>query len=289
MAVVNVSQMWSRDGGSVTAMQDDNQFREYMRTTAYQVLSDDPEENLNAIENAAGVPEIGDAYPTSNIAFCVSKTTSKIGPVFWQVQVEYKGDDSFLRNRPIIKRRGIITSEPIDVDFDGRAIVNVNNEPVEGLSRDIADLQVTVTRNFASIDDEIATNYLMASNSDTWYGKAPGRVRMVDYTVDEVFRNSTSTVPDYYVVTATMMVRRPYLTTSAQAWYIRYRNEGMLEKPDTGIFAGKIVPAVAESGEYATRPILLKENGAREDNPANAHFIYAKVYDSLPYNALGLL
>lgn len=283
MSVVNVTKMWSRDGGSVTGKEDDAQYRGYTRTTAYQVLTDDPETDLNDVENAAGIPEIGDPYPGSNLVFALRKIPKKIGPVFWTVDVEYVGDNELELNRPIIKKGSVTSSEPIDVDWNGRAIVNVNGEPVEGISRDVSDTVITITRNFLEVNDDLVLSYLESTNSDTWYGYAPGRARLTSYQAEEVYR-STSTVRDYWRVTATIQCRYGYLTTPDKAWYKRVRNEGLYEK--IGSFLWR---AVDDLREPVTKPVLLKSDGTRETDPNNAHFIYHQVYGSLPYNALGLL
>jgi hypothetical protein len=41
-------------------------------------------------------------------------------------------------------------------------------------------------------------------------------------------------------------------------------------------------------GQEVTKPVLLKANGEQETDPSAAVFIYTKIYDSLPYSALGL-
>lgn len=110
---------------------------------------------------------------------------------------------------------------------------------------------------------------------------------MTSYQADQMFRNELDTT-GYWRVTATMQCRRGYGdTTPDKAWYKRYRNEGMLEKVSTRGEL-KLMPA-EEAGVPVTKPVLLKANGTRETNPDNAYFLFAQVYGSLPYNALGLL
>lgn len=284
MAVVDVTQMWSRDGGSVTGNKDDRTFRGYTRTTAYQVLVDDPDTNLNLVENADGIPEIGDLYPESDIVRAIRKNPVRRGPIFWQVDVEYEGDNSLELNRPIIKKSSVTSSEPIDVDWAGRAIVNVNFEPVEGLARDISDTVITITRNYLTINDDLVLDYLESTNSDTWYGYTAGRVRLTSYSADQVFKNENAT-DGYWRVTATLQARRGYGTTTPdKAWYKRYRNEGLYIKDGS-----RIVRAVDDNKSPVTKPVLLKSDGTRETDPDAAVFLYAQVYGQLPYNSLGLL
>lgn len=284
MAIVNVTQMWSRDGGSASANRDDLQYRTYTRTTAYQVLVDDPDTNLNLVENAAGIPAIGDLYPTSNIARVVRKNPVKVSPIFWQVDVEYEGDNSLELNRPIIKKSSVSSSEPIDRDWNGKAIVNVNNEPVEGLSRDVSDTLITITRNFLGVNDDLVLDYLESTNSDTWYGYGAGRARLINYQADQVFKNENDTT-GYWRVTASIQARRGYGdTTPDKAWYKRVRNEGLYIKDGS-----RVVRAVDDNKSPVTKPVLLKSDGTKETDPESAHFLFFQVYGEMPYNSLGLL
>jgi hypothetical protein len=296
MAVVDVTQMWSRDGASVIGKKDDLQYRAATRTTAYQTLVDDPATTLDAVEAAVPVI-IGDLYPGSSVIRAVRKVTARVSPIFYQTDVEYEGDNTLTLNRPIIRKSSVTSSEPIDRDWNGRAIVNVNNEAVEGLSRDVSDTLITITRNFLSVNDDLVLDYLEASNSDTWYGYSPGRARLINYQAEQIFKNENDTT-GYWKVTAAIQCRRGYGTTTPdKAWYRRYRNEGLYEKivvtgvneygaPTTRNF---IVRAVDNAGAPVTKPVLLKANGTRETDPDNAHFLFAQVYGSLPYNSLGLL
>lgn len=52
-------------------------------------------------------------------------------------------------------------------------------------------------------------------------------------------------------------------------------------------YKARIVRAVDTNGEPMTKPVLLKTNGFRETNPANAVWIETQKYIPLPYSALG--
>jgi hypothetical protein len=288
MAVVDVTQMWSRDGGSISTNPKDFTFLAIQRTRGFQVLTDDPDTSHIEVENAVDVRELGELYPGSTYARCVSLKPTRLGPVFWLVEASYEGDNEFELNRPIIRKASVTSSEPIDRDWNGRAIVNVNDEAVEGLSRDVSDTVITVTRNFESVNDDLVLDYLEATNSDTWYGYTVGRARLTSYQAEQMFRNERD-VTGYWKVTATIQCRRGYGdTTPDKAWHKRYRNEGLYEKV-TIAGSDYILRAVDDAGAPVTKPVLLKEDGTRETDPDNAHFLFAQVYGSLPYNALGLL
>jgi hypothetical protein len=86
-------------------------------------------------------------------------------------------------------------------------------------------------------------------------------------------------------VTARIQFREPHAnTTAAQAWYKRWRHEGLLVKKD-----GAKGRALDDFKQEITKPVLLKLNGEEETNPDNAVFIHTQVYGSLPYAALGLV
>lgn len=368
MGIVDVTQMWSRDGGTKATDEKDFTFRAHQRTRGFQVLTDDPETSQIDVENAAGLPILGELYPGSTYVRCTNVKVTRLGPIFWLAEATYEGDNEFELNRPIIKKGNKTTSEPLDRDWFGAPIVNVQGEPVEGLSRDVSDTVITVTRNFEEINDDLVLDYLEATNSDVWYGYAPGRVRMTAYTAEQMFRNERD-VDGYWRVTATMECRRGYGDTPpAAAWFKRWRNEGLYERvgpivtiaaPDqtggtqatavatvinkkiatisvtnqgsgytsaptitistsghpgvTGAGAtatavvnnGRVrsinvgsqgddynfglVRAVDDNNVAMTKPVLLKYDGTREYDANNAVFLFAQVYGSLPYNALGLL
>lgn len=53
-------------------------------------------------------------------------------------------------------------------------------------------------------------------------------------------------------------------------------------------YTSKIVRAVDGHKEPTVKPVLLKSDGTRETNPANAVWLLVPVYSPLPYQALGL-
>jgi hypothetical protein len=97
----------------------------------------------------------------------------------------------------------------------------------------------------------------------------------------------------YWEITAQIQFRYPYRTTPDKAWYARVRHEGFYEKINVGTKKA-IVRAVDGNKEPMTRKVLLDNNGYRLQPPAegeqqNAVWLEFKLYDSLPFNALGLL
>jgi hypothetical protein len=161
----------------------------------------------------------------------------------------------------------------------------VNGEPVEGLSLDVADQVVTIKRQFVSINTASIAMYRRATNSDTYLGWPPGTARLIGYSATNNF--FVSGPQEQWSVTARIQFRQPYFnTTYAQAWYKRWRHEGLWVKAGT---PPVIQRARDQQGQESPKPVLLKEDGTQETNPDNAIFFHTKVFDSLPYSGLGLL
>jgi hypothetical protein len=280
MAVVDVTKMWSRDASTASSPKADPLDYEVSIGEGYQILTDDPDTTLLEIYNAGGLPEMGDQHPDID-AWVVNRKPTRVSPIFWMVEIEYRGEFFDLGGAEI-EWGDVSTTEPIDQDWNGRAIVNVNNEYVDGLTMDIADQTCTISRKFFFINTAAISAYRHSVNSDTFLDWPPGTARLVGYSAKNKYKQGA--LRDLWQVTARFQFRYPYNTTAAQAWYKRYRNEGLKERKD-----GRLQRATDELMQEVTKPILLKANGEREEDPEAAVWLYAKVYGDLPYNNLGLL
>jgi hypothetical protein len=161
--------------------------------------------------------------------------------------------------------------------------MTVNLEPVDGLSMDVADQVVVITRKFLSINTAGIAAYRRATNSDTFLGWPPGTARLIGFSAKNRFVYNG--LQEEWNVTARIQFREPFAnTTNAQAWYKRWRHEGLY------ISSGGIVRRATDAqGQEMTKPVLLKVDGTQETNPDNAYFFHTQVYGSLPYSALGLI
>lgn len=287
MTVQAAVRMWSRHDASITA----DGGRKYKATIkeAYQVVCD-ATDTLRDVSNGTGFPKLNDLYPGSVQIRVTSVSPRQVSPIFWIVEITYEGNfgpqgitESPLNEPPIIKWGKIESDEPIDEDRDGKPIVTVNNEPIEGVTKKISDLTVQIQRNFAAINLPATYKYLNSVNSDNFLGFSPGVVRLTEFGAGEVFAES---IGGYWQVNAGFQVRWPYRTTAQKAWYARVRHEGFLEKNTEG----KIVPAMDDDNlQQVTKPVLLKLDGTRERNRDNAVWLEFPLYDPLPYSLLGLL
>jgi len=281
MTVQNVTKMWSKTGGSLSSAKLSSIDQVWAVTEGYQVLCESDDE-IDAIADATGIPLIGSQHPTNINAYVASVDPQRISPIFWMVTVAYKGvptDDATVK----VKWTDTSTTEPIDRDIDGRAICTANLEPVDGLSMDVADQVCLITRKFITIDTAGLAIYRRATNSDTFLGWPPGTARFVGWDADNAFVYGGA--QELWTVTARIQFREPYAnTTAAQAWYKRWRHEGLYVK-----VAGVIRRATDALGQEVTKPVLLKADGTQETDPDMALFNHTQVYRSLPYSGLGLI
>jgi hypothetical protein len=284
MSIVNVTKMWSKNGGVISSEQANPFDRQFSFTEGYQVLVDaDHDPHYVATQGVAfGLPDIGYQHSSNVNAFVKRVNPQPLGPRFWLVEVGYEGIEN---NDAIVdvEWTDVTTSEPVDRDWNGRAIVTANGEQVEGLSMDVSDQVVVIRRKFLSINPAGIRAYRRATNNDTFLGWPPGTARLVGFAAKNQFKYGAP--QELWDVTARIQFREPYAnTTAAQAWNKRWRHEGLLVNK-----GGIIQRATDELQQEKTTPVLLQANGEEETNPDNALYIHTQVYGSLPYSALGLV
>ena len=296
MAAISVTQMWSKEGGSGESEKYDSFATRFSHTEGYQVeaeIGDSPEDVLAA----TGIPAYGERHRSGADSFVISKDAQPLGPIFWIVTVNFTG--SRFDGNVDVEWTDTTTSEPIDRDFNGRAIVTAVGEQVEGLTYELSDSICVIRRKFFLFNAYTASLYRHATNSDTFLGWPPGTGRLVGFSAKNQFKFGMPL--EQWDVTARIQFRRPYMgATDAQAWYKRWRHEGLYTRdlvpnPDAGdpgepaLIPGNTWSRARDNmGQEVTKPVLLKVDGTQEYNPDNAVFIYTRLYDSLPYSALGL-
>jgi hypothetical protein len=293
MAAISVTQMWSKEGGSGESEKYDSFATRFSHTEGYQVeaeIGDSPEDVLAA----TGIPNYGDRHRSGADSFVDKKDAQPMGPIFWVVTVSYKGQR--FDGNVDVEWTDTTTSEPIDRDYDGRAIVTAVGEQVEGLTYELSDSICVIRRKFFLFNAYTASLYRHATNSDTFLGWPPGTGRLVGFSAKNQFKFNQPL--EQWDVTARIQFRRPYMgATEAQAWYKRWRHEGLYSRDYYVDISGDVpvtVPLDTWSrardplGQEVTKPVLLDQLGLQEYNPDNAVFIYTKLYGSLPYSALGL-
>jgi len=280
MSVINVTKMWSKTGGQGTSEKYDAFATAYSLTEGYQVLAEIGD-LTPTIADDPNIPQYGDQHPSGVEAYVRAKDVQQVSPIFWQVILGYVGEpfDATVD----VEWSDAASTEPIDRDFDGRAIVTANGEPVDGLSMDISDNVVVIRRKFFMVDTFIASQYRYATNSDTFLGWPPGTARLVGYSASNQFKFGAPL--EMWDVTARIQFRWPFAgATAATAWYKRWRHEGLYIND-----GGTVRRATDDQMQEVTKPVLLKTDGTQETNPDNAVFYYTQVYGTLPYSGLGLI
>ena len=175
MTVINVTKMWSKSGGALSSERLSTIDARWAITEGYQVLAE-PGDDAAMILDAFGIPIIGSAHPIIANAYVKSLSPTPLGPAFWQVIAAYEGIPS--EDGVDIEWTDSTTSEPVDRDYFGAAIVTANNEQVEGLSMDVSDQVVVIRRRFALIDTNYVAAFRRATNSDYFLGWPPGTARL---------------------------------------------------------------------------------------------------------------
>lgn len=283
MSVIDVTKMWSKSGGNFTSDNFTLATAKYNFTEAWQVLCEIGD-TADVAVGASGIPSLGEIHPSGTRSYAKTFTPAPMGPTLWVVTVGYEGiaQVSAEDDAVSVEWTDVSSTEPIDRDYNGRAITTENGEPVEGLTMDIADQACVITRRFNDINTFTIAAYRHATNSDTFLGWPPGTARLVGFSAKSEFNYGSS---DGWNVTARIQFRAGLAgATAEQAWYKRWRHEGLYVKTGTVIRR-----ATDETGRDVTKPVLLKADGTRETNPDNALFNYTQVYGELPYSGLGLI
>lgn len=260
--------MWSRGGGERTLDANGRSIRTSFEEV-YQVVHD-ANTTENEILSASGIPQEKDIHPdTSYLAVTKVGKRQPAGLLMSYVPVLYTGianavggDDPTLMP-PVWEWNDVTSQEPIDTDGDGFPFTNVNGEVVTGITDDVADWVLTITRNFKSFNTYGFRQYKRAVNSD-FYGIGgsiwpPGTGWLQQCRVKNIFPGQPN---EYVEVTTRMLFREPYLTSASRAWWARYRNEGYYERLGTQITfsggggAGALAYAITNTSGAITKIVI---------------------------------
>lgn len=288
MAAGPAIEMWSKQSGEASSSDGLNRTVKMVRGFTITLAATD---RLEVAYQASGLPLVGDIYPGTYFVRVKSLKPTRLSPVLAMVIADYEGETSSeddegtpIDNEVKITWRAAVTDEAIDEDWNGKAIVTNNDEPIEGLTERLADDVVTIERKFLTVNRYALRQYRRATNSDEFLGWPPGTARIMDDVAMATYRNG---IADFWTVTTTIQFREPFNTTADKAWYKRVRHEGFLVRDTPGDD-----PHIAwdlKTKSPVTKKILLKEDGTRETDRNNAYWLEFQTLGSLPYSALGLL
>ena len=290
MAAGEALEIWSQQTAS--AQSPDGKQRNVGIQRAFTVTLD-VNDVIEVVYTAAGLPLVNDRYPGTLFVICRSLDVRRVSPILAMVTANYSGEigqgpgginSSPVDNEVIITWRNAVTDEELDEDWNGKPLVTKNVEPIYGITERVSDEVATIDKNFAAINMYAIREYLRSTNSDTFLGWPPGTGRLMDYSASNIIKDG---VLGFWKVSATFQFREPYRTTPDKAWYKRVRHEGILVRDMAGDDPHEAWDLKTKS--WVTKPILLKEDGTREENPDNAFWLEFQTLGSLPYSVLGLV
>jgi hypothetical protein len=183
-----------------------------------------------------------------------------------------------------VSYRSVSGTAEVDEDYEGNAIVNPGtNEPVSGVTRKVSDVLAIIKRPFLVFSGPVIRQFMDQPNSDAYLGFPPGEGLVQVIHADPDSYGGL----EYYNVTAEVLFRTPYRTTSEKAWYHRRTIKGYYEvvTPDSG--PQKIVRCVDSEKQFETQPVLLDASGQRLQDGANPEFAETKLYGSIAYSGMG--
>lgn len=292
----NAVKMWSRSDGSFDSpdlLKHTARFRD-----GYSIVHD-PGTSMGEILSANGLPKIGEPYENNSWIFC-KRLVPKRGLVYTTVDAEYEGevgpggkpDGSPLDDLPEYEFSSVASTEPMDEDASngmagpGRPIVTACGETIEGVTKEIYDVLLTVDRNFLDINIPVTKEYLESVNSDPWppiKPFPPGTGRLRNFRAKPVLQPNGAI--KYWNVHAEILFRTPYNTTNDRAWWARVRHEGYRVRT----VVGACVNAWEDLQMNVNKPVLLDVNGFKLPEDEEAVWLeFQKYPNQRPYSALGL-
>lgn len=300
MAAGPALEMWSNQSGTAESPDGRSRTLTMQRGFTVTLAASDP---LEVVYTASGLPLLGDLYPGAASVFCATLQPQRVSPIMAMIIATYKGEigPSGVGSSPAdlpysIVWRGATTDEAIDEDWNGRPIVTVNDEPIEGLTERLTDDVVTIQKAYLTVNRYALRAYRRAVNSDTFLGWPPGTARIIDDQAEAVFIGGSIA---YWIVTVSIQFREPFRTTPDRAWWKRVRHEGFYVRDWISPTNSYSKPRLAwdpVTKTPVTRPVLLDEFGVQIPprdgqviGQATAHWLEFQVLGSLPYNALGLV
>lgn len=288
MTIDSVKKGWSRtssEGSSSDGLTFSVSF-----TEGWQIVHSADATELEIL-NAPGLPQVRNLYPGTYVPCTRVGPVSKVGPIFSIVMIQYEGevgpggaDDSPVNKKPEYTWSDTSSSEEVDQDRNGAPIATATGETIHGVTMDLADQTLTITRNYLLFSPWLTHQYRHSVNSDTFASYPPGTARLVGFSATS--QSSEDGSFEYWRVNAKVQFRYPYNTTAAKAWYARVLHEGYYcYKPGFS----RADRATDVTGNPVTKPVLLTETGFQENTAANATWREFDLYEPLPYAALGLL
>jgi hypothetical protein len=248
-----------------------------------------------ASDGTTSIPARYSRHPTSSGLYVIDKDVDAIGPYLFRVVVGYGVRSSRGSSEPFDPEQNPLEqpmqvewdhepiAEQIDIDLDGKPIVNSADERYDPpLQENVYDTVLTIRRNEPSYSPVVADQYINATNEDPWWVFAPGTVLCTR------FRGSERRWADlvYYEVQYQFKFR-------FDGWLRRLPDMGRREylgadddgKPD-------YQPILTKTGQPVAEPVFLDGSGLRlSDADVRAGSVFMLEFRTkkiMPFGPLGL-
>lgn len=249
------------------------------------------------VYKAPGLPYPGQPYPGTDYVIARKANLQRVSPIYWVATVDYEGQiagfnpdgspKSPIDAPPKIDFGSVVSEQDCDEDIDGNPIVTACNEALPGARRMLVDQTVVIKRNMLTFDTYLQSVYMESVNSDWFLGWPPGTAKLMQLRASNVIDKDFG----YWEVTGEIHFRKPYRTTPEKAWYARLYHKGYLKKvpliPEPGRF--EIVRATDEDKGDSPVSVGLNEDGTQRTDTDPPFWKEFKLYQPLPYAALGLI
>lgn len=163
------------------------------------------------------------------------------------------------------------------VDDPPLPIQNTAGDPYDpGIEVEEGVLVLHVTRNQANFSASTMLEYGNTVNSNTFYGAAAGKAKLLPPRAQRVVENELT----YWRVSYEVHFRKA-------GWKVVSVNQGLQELATAGVIASKR-RALGADGQNAVDPVKLKENGTRWTDGDTVFYNQFTVYESKNFGPLKL-
>jgi hypothetical protein len=247
----------------------------------FQVVTTNPKDGAYLARIAPGVA-VGDQYATTTEfdtnAFCLgiqTRCTAEDGKT-WETTVDYgpapDAGQNPLNEPPEVSWSFAQFEREIDRDINGRAIANSAGDPfLNQLVRDDSRPILSVTRNEAFFNAQLAYWYRDVVNSDPFFGANPGQVKVSNISASRQFSDQ---IGFYWKVSYEFAF-------NAEGWRKKVLSMGLREKKN-----GKL-QNILVNGTPITEPMLLGQNGEQLAQNGTPYALEFDVYNKAPFSVFG--
>lgn len=249
---------------------------------------DSPTKVKQSLQQAGELPNEGDAHPDNSFLICRNVNIVEDDHIYYLAKAIYRSIpfEAGEAGEPwdtsaTVSYRSVTSTADVDEDYNGEIIANPGtDEPVFGVQRRVSDVLAIIKRPFLVFSGPTIRGFMDKVNTDTFLGFPPGEGMVQTISADE----STYEQIKYYNVTAEILFRTPYRTTSSKSWYHRRILKGYYEKIPNQTEPKRIVDL--EKNPVST-PHLIDDTGLRLDPGSTPYTEERKLYGEVAFSGMG--